>query len=73
MDKISVVSTNKESLTVNLAFLIDILKSIIPTSIHASENVAPWSSLIWNLNWFAVVVPTILLLGETVKYIYHYE
>ena len=37
----SVESINKESLTVNFAFLAVILKSIIPTSIHESENVVP--------------------------------
>ena len=53
----------------NFDFLVDILKSIIPTSIQLSEKLAPASSLIWNLNWFAVVVPTILLLSDNVKYI----
>ena len=66
--KTSVVSINKESLIVNLAFLVDILKSIVPTSIHASVNVVPWLSKIWNLNLLSVNVPTILLLVSRVKY-----
>ena len=38
---ISILFTTNESLIVSLAFLVDILKSNVPASIHASVNVEP--------------------------------